>query len=256
MGLYRAVKNLLDKFRAERKGGGGAPVLPRPTFPRFPEPKIGQTELEITERPLLEVIKPDFEKAVTQATSNLVSQGVVEDIENFLYFGTWLSVVSSNVARMRYEPAETSGAAFPPPSGTVPAGAIGGRSSGGRLIVQFIQHGSTYEYSGVTVEVAHDFAMASSKGRWVWDHLRSAGLNYAFIGSDDGHVPQRLNPGSRRSQKRLAKTLRRRARKAATQPRFAKVKVRKSLSEIVRRINKERAPARKSAAVDTIFGAR
>lgn len=89
-------------------------------------------------------------------------------VQEFLYFGQWFDKFrSSNVARTRYDNAEQI------------------------LYVEFISHGSTYEYPGVDVDLAYTFAMALSKGKWAWENLRNAGRAYRFLFSADGHVPVR-----------------------------------------------------------------
>jgi KTSC domain len=75
-------------------------------------------------------------------------------VDEFLYFGEFLFVQSSNVAVAQYFPEDQ------------------------KLMVEFL-NGSAYLYSGVGVEEARDFAEAPSKGEWIWDHLRKRGSKWA-----------------------------------------------------------------------------
>jgi hypothetical protein len=87
----------------------------------------------------------------------------VNDVDSFVFFGTWLaSPESSNVAGAMYEAAEQ------------------------RLTVEF-KNGNFYAYYPVSAVEATDFAMAGSKGAWIWDHCRVRGTkcdhqkDYVFL---------------------------------------------------------------------------
>jgi len=83
------------------------------------------------------------------------------------YFATseaWIKVVSSNVHSFAFY------------GGGVPGTA-------GILRVRFLNRaktgaGSEYQYVGVTVGMYESFLSAGSKGKWCWQHLRRAGLDY------------------------------------------------------------------------------
>lgn len=187
MGIVGGIGKILKRLRREREQGNAQPVPPPPP-----------------ELPALDILE------MNPVVADIESGDAA--IQEYLYFGRWLSVTSSNVAKIRYEVQNK------------------------RLVVAFQQHGSQYEYSGVSVEDAYDFARAASKGKWVWDHLRSGGVDYQFIGSADGHVPERLNKQSQKSHERFVEAL----RKRAGGPRFGKLKTRRKLSDILKRHTKPR----------------
>lgn len=52
-----------------------------------------------------------------------------------------------------------------------------------------------YEYAGITFDMAESFALADSKGKWVWDVLRRNGYPYRMTAHVDAHtVPDALTP--------------------------------------------------------------
>lgn len=82
------------------------------------------------------------------------SESPADVLDGFIHFGQVLPVNSSNVTAAQYD-IETD-----------------------TIIVEF--HGGDnrsdfYQYSGVSEAEARDFAVASSPGGWVWDHLRVRG---------------------------------------------------------------------------------
>lgn len=97
-------------------------------------------------------------------------EGIVTDreAEEFLYFGLKIQTPqSSNVAWMEYFPDKE------------------------KLHVGF-NNTYVYEYLGITVELAYDFYIAVSKGRWVWDNLRTVRRPYQFLYSLNGRTPVRM----------------------------------------------------------------
>lgn len=105
---------------------------------------------------------------------------------NYLYFEEWLPVSSSNVKRIRYFYER-------------------------RLLgIEFIQHGSYYEYPEIGPQTALEFAKANSPGKWTWDELRTPNRPYYFVSSADGHVPRRIGwqALSRKSLRRIVAKLR------------------------------------------------
>src|ERR1700735_1871496 len=85
-------------------------------------------------------------------------EGVITDVEaaEFLYFQVKIEVASSNVAWMQYFPEEE------------------------KLLVGF-KNTYVYEYFGITAVLAYDFYIAVSKGKWVWDNLRTVRRAYQFL---------------------------------------------------------------------------
>lgn len=123
-------------------------------------------------------------QTVVRADESALAKGTgVNEIEEFLYFGIWLEVISSNVAKIRY------------------------MVDSGVLTVQFL-NGYVYEYPGISVHMAFAFTQTNSKGRWVWDFLRSAKRPYRFLYSLTGKIPVRSpHIQSKVSQKRYLRAL-------------------------------------------------
>lgn len=96
-------------------------------------------------------------------------EGATEkESQEFLYFGVHVHTPqSSNVAEIWYDVEQT------------------------KLFVTF-KNTYTYEYFDIPVELAYDFFIAVSKGRWVWDNLRTTRRAYQFLTSLNGRVPVRM----------------------------------------------------------------
>ena len=77
------------------------------------------------------------------------------DLEAFLYFGSYVYVQSSNVKAISYYAPD-------------------------QLLTVEYKDSSVYEYSPVAIEVAEDFITAPSKGKWVWDNLRVRGTVFGY----------------------------------------------------------------------------
>jgi hypothetical protein len=71
----------------------------------------------------------------------------IGELEEYLFFQRWIKVVSSNVGQIQYD------------------------ADSQKLQIEFL-NGSVYTYDGITIGEAEDFAFATSKGKWVWRHLR------------------------------------------------------------------------------------
>lgn len=90
------------------------------------------------------------------------------EAEEFLYLDVTVETPqSSNVADISYNAAKSE------------------------LYVTF-KNGYIYAYYGITVELAYDFYIAASKGRWVWDNLRTTRRAYQFLYSLNGRHPVRM----------------------------------------------------------------
>jgi len=76
-----------------------------------------------------------------------------DQLDDFLHFGEWLPVQSSNVEEAQYD---------------MPTH---------QLTVKF-SDGSIYQYQEVSMVEATSFAQSGSKGGWVWDNLRVRGTIY------------------------------------------------------------------------------
>lgn len=88
--------------------------------------------------------------------------------QEFLYFGVIVQTPqSSNVAWIQYWVADF------------------------QLVVGF-KNSYVYEYPGTNVELAYDFLVAASKGKWVWDNLRTTRRAYEFLYSLNGRRPVRM----------------------------------------------------------------
>lgn len=97
-----------------------------------------------------------LKKLAAKGQTNRDGGGLSSDqLDDFLHFGEWLPVQSSNVAAAQYD-GETE-----------------------QMTVEF-DDGSFYQYQQVSRQEARAFAQAGSKGIWVWDHLR-------IRGTRDGH---------------------------------------------------------------------
>lgn len=93
-----------------------------------------------------------LQKLAAKATGQKADSGGLssDQLDDFLHFGEWLPVQSSNVAAAQYD-GETE-----------------------QLTVEF-KDGSLYQYQQISRAEARSFAMAGSKGGWVWDQLRLRG---------------------------------------------------------------------------------
>lgn len=93
-----------------------------------------------------------LQKIAAKATGvNRDGGGLSSDqLDDFLHFGEWLPVQSSNVAAAQYD-GETE-----------------------QMTVEF-KDGSLYQYQQISLVEARSFAQAGSKGGWVWDQLRMRG---------------------------------------------------------------------------------
>lgn len=120
---------------------------------------------------LLERLRDEPERAVEELPE-------LDEVDAYL-LGEWLPVTSSNVAAIRYLPEDEA------------------------LEVEYL-NGGFYRYSDIPPMMAKDFALASSPGGWVWDHLRVRGTVYGY------QKPYALISGPSTYEPRWMKTLEKR----------------------------------------------
>jgi hypothetical protein len=95
------------------------------------------------------------EETAEEVAFRILKNEPTSEFEKFISFGEWISVQSSNVRAISYVKLTAE------------------------LHIEY-HDGSFYGYGPVNDEMAADLYRASSKGKWVWDHLRRRGTVFGY----------------------------------------------------------------------------
>lgn len=165
MNFAKGIAGFLSWLTGARANTNNPPTLPaRPMHSVFAGLAKSKTPKPAPTPGLSQSMAP------TDDDGEMVIIDVIDDraAEEFLYFNVGVATPqSSNVALIWYQ------------------------AENFKLFVEF-KNTYVYEYFDITVELAYDFFVAVSKGRWVWDNLRTVRRAYQFVYSLNGKTPVRM----------------------------------------------------------------